>query len=431
MNKETFIKSTIILIIGGFITKILGMVIKIVNTRLIGLEGISLYMLIFPTFSLFMAISQFSLPTSISKLVSEDKYNNKNLVFSSIPIIFIFSLILMTIIIFSANFIASDLLKDSRCYLPILCIALVLPFEAISNMLRGYFFGKQKMIPHVVSHVLEQIIRLILTIVLIPTLLKHSLVYAVSFLVLVNMISEAASIIILLLFMPKNITIKKEDIKPNKTNIKNILNISIPNTSTRVIGNIGYFLEPIILTAGMIAGGYSISYITMEYGIVSGYSMPMLLLPGFFTGAISSSLIPVISKANANNNNLYIKKKIKQAILLSLMIGLPATLILFLFPNFFLKLIYGTTHGANYLKVLAFPFLLYYIELPLSAVLQATDKSKEVMFDNLIGIIFKTILLYVLSLLHIGIYSFIFAASINIIIVTLLHFIHIKNRFSH
>ena len=263
MNKETFIKSTIILIIGGFITKILGMVIKIVNTRLIGLEGISLYMLIFPTFSLFMAISQFSLPTSISKLVSEDKYNNKNLVFSSIPIIFIFSLILMTIIIFSANFIASDLLKDSRCYLPILCIALVLPFEAISNMLRGYFFGKQKMIPHVVSHVLEQIIRLILTIVLIPTLLKHSLVYAVSFLVLVNMISEAASIIILLLFMPKNITIKKEDIKPNKTNIKNILNISIPNTSTRVIGNIGYFLEPIILTAGMIAGGYSISYITM------------------------------------------------------------------------------------------------------------------------------------------------------------------------
>ena len=159
--------------------------------------------------------------------------------------------------------------------------------------------------------------------------------------------------------------------------------------------------------------------------------MPMLLLPGFFTGAISSSLIPVISKANANNNNLYIKKKIKQAILLSLMIGLPATLILFLFPNFFLKLIYGTTHGANYLKVLAFPFLLYYIELPLSAVLQATDKSKEVMFDNLIGIIFKTILLYVLSLLHIGIYSFIFAASINIIIVTLLHFIHIKNRFSH
>ena len=75
MNKDSFIKSTIILIIGGFITKILGMVIKIINTRLIGLEGIALYMLVFPTLSLFTSLAQFSLPVSISKLVSEDKYN--------------------------------------------------------------------------------------------------------------------------------------------------------------------------------------------------------------------------------------------------------------------------------------------------------------------------------------------------------------------
>ena len=426
MNKESFIKSTIILIIGGFITKILGMIIKIVNTRLLGINGIALYMLIFPTFSLFMSLSQFSLPISISKLVSEDKYNNKNLVFSSIPIILIFDLILIIIILLSGKFIAVNLLKDSRCYLPIICISLVLPFEAISNMLRGYMFGKQRMLPHVVSHVLEQIIRLILTIIIIPSLLEKSLIYAVSFLILVNMISEASSIIIILLFLPTNIIIRKKDIIPTKSSIKNILNISIPNTSTRVIGNIGYFLEPIILTLGMLASGYSINYITLEYGIVSGYSMPMLLLPGFFTGAVSSSILPIISKAYANKNFPYIKKKTKQAILTSLLIGIPATLLMFLFPSFFLNSIYGTAYGANYLKILSIPFLLYYIELPLSAVLQATNKSKEVMLDNLVGIILKTILLYLTSLLHIGIYSFIIACSVNIIVVTILHIVHVK-----
>ena len=428
MNKDAFIKSTIILVIGGFITKILGMIIKIVNTRVLGINGIALYMLIFPTFSLFMSLSQFSLPISISKLVSEDKYNNKNLVFSSIPIILIFDLILIIIILLSSRFISINLLKDSRCYLPIISIGLVLPFEAISNMLRGYMFGKQRMLPHVVSHILEQIIRLVLTIIIIPNLIEKSLIYAVSFLVLVNMISEASSIIILLLFLPKEIVIRKKDIIPTKSSIKDILNISIPNTSTRLIGNIGYFLEPIILTAGMLASGYSISYITTEYGIISGYSMPMLLLPGFFTGAISSSILPVISKAHTNKNYSYIKKKTNQAILTSLLIGIPATLLLFLFPNFFLKSMYGTTYGANYLKILAFPFLLYYIELPLSAVLQATNKSKEVMLDNLIGIIIKTILLYLTSLLHIGIYSFIIGCSVNIGIVTMLHIIHIKKR---
>ena len=428
MNKEKFIKSTIILIIGGFITKILGMVIKVINTRLIGLEGISLYMLIFPTFSLFMSLSQFSLPTSVSKLVSEDKYNNKNLVFSSIPIILIFDLILIAIILLSASFISINLLKDSRCYLPILCISCVLPFEAMSNMLRGYFFGKQKMLPHVISHIIEQIVRLVLTIILVPTLIKIDLVYAVSFLILVNMISEFTSIIILLIFMPKHIKITHQDIKPQKNNIKNILSISIPNTNTRLIGNIGYFLEPILLTSGMLAAGYDISYITLEYGIVAGYSMPLLLLPGFFTGAISNSLLPVISKANTLKQYSYIKRKLKQAILISLMIGIPITFILFLFPNFFLKLFYGTTHGGIYLRYLAIPFLFYYIELPLAATMQAMDMSKNVMIDNMIGIILKTVLLYFLSLLHIGIYGFIIASSINIILVATSHYFHVKNK---
>lgn len=431
MNKEKFIKSTIILIIGGFITKILGMIIKVINTRLIGLEGISLYMLIYPTFSLFMSLSQLSLPTSISKLVSEEKYNNRNLIFSSIPIIIISDLVLITVILLSAQFISIDLLKDSRCYLPILCISMVLPFEALSNMLRGYFFGKQKMFPHVVSHVIEQIIRLTLTILLVPTLLKIDLVYAVAFLVLVNMISEFTSIIVLLLFMPKNTKIKKEDLKPNKQNIKNILTIAIPNTNTRLIGNIGYFLEPILLTSGLITAGYSLSYITQEYGIVSGYSMPLLLLPGFFTGAISNSLLPVISKAAVEKKYNYIKRKLKQAISISLMIGLPVTLILFFFPEFFLNLFYGTTHGGNYLKALAFPFLFYYIELPFAACLQAMDKSKQVMLDNILGIILKTILIYVLSLCHIGIYSFIIASSVNIITVTISHLIHIKKALKN
>ena len=55
-------------------------------TRLLGTEGIGIYMLIMPTFTLFIALAQFGMPIDISKLFSEDKRNNKNLVFSSIPI---------------------------------------------------------------------------------------------------------------------------------------------------------------------------------------------------------------------------------------------------------------------------------------------------------------------------------------------------------
>ena len=71
--KNKFIKSTIILIIGGLITKLLGFVIKIVYTRMIGEDGISLFMLVTPAYSLFITIAQLGLPIAISKLVAENK----------------------------------------------------------------------------------------------------------------------------------------------------------------------------------------------------------------------------------------------------------------------------------------------------------------------------------------------------------------------
>ena len=76
--KNKLIKSTFILLIGGIITKVLGMAIKIIVTRMIGIEGLSLYTLIMPTFGLLIALAQLGFPIAISTLVAEGKSNNKN-----------------------------------------------------------------------------------------------------------------------------------------------------------------------------------------------------------------------------------------------------------------------------------------------------------------------------------------------------------------
>ena len=107
--KEKFIKSTIILIIGGLLTKILGMVIRIVTTRIIGLEGIGLYMLVMPTYGLFITIATLSLPIAISKLVSENTRNNKNVVLGIIPIALLFNFFVVTVLIMSSTFISDTL----------------------------------------------------------------------------------------------------------------------------------------------------------------------------------------------------------------------------------------------------------------------------------------------------------------------------------
>ena len=96
--KNKFIKSTIILIIGGFITKILGMIIKIVLTRVIGPTGIGLYMLVLPTFNLFITLCNLGVPTAITKLVSERKKSSKKIIIPTTMIILIYDIILILII---------------------------------------------------------------------------------------------------------------------------------------------------------------------------------------------------------------------------------------------------------------------------------------------------------------------------------------------
>ena len=402
------------------------MFIKIVLTRLIKEEGMGLFMLIMPTFSLLCAISQMGFPTAISKLVAEDRFNNKKLVLGIIPISLVINLFIIILLIFSSSFIANVLLKDPRTHLGIMAIGFVLPFVSISSILRGYFFGKERMLPHVISNILEDIIRLVLIIIFIPILMNKGLEYVVAFLIIISIFSELSSIIIFMVCAPKKIQLKKDDFKLNHHNLKNIFSISIPTTGSRLIGSIGYFLEPIILTFALSKSGYSNFFIVREYGIINGYVLPLLLLPSFFTLAISQAIIPIISKSYSRNDLITTKRKIKQSIFFSLMIGIPATLIFMLIPEIPLKLIYDTDIGINYIRTLAPIFLLHYIQAPLVSSLQAMGKAKEAMFGTLIGMIFRTITLFILSMAKIGIWGLVIATSVNIVIVTSHQYIKIK-----
>ena len=424
--KERFIKSTIILIIGGLLTKILGMIIRIVTTRIIGVDAVGLFMLVMPTYGLFVTIATLSLPIAISKLVSENTRNNKNVVLGIIPIALLFNIFVIGVLIFSSNFISSTLLQNSKLYYPILAISVTLPFVTLSSIIRGYFFGKQKMIPHVTSNLFEQIVRLVMTIIITPYLLKLGNISVVTGLVLFNVVSELLSILILFFFIPKNTKIHKSDLLPDYNNVKDIFSISFPTTAGRIISSIGNFLEPIVITFVLISIGYNNDYITKEYGIISGYVFPMVMLPQFLSGAISSALLPTISYYSTNNMKKAIKRKLYQAIIFSLLIGICFTIIFMLFPKTCLDLMFNFNEGDKYLFVAAPIFLLTYIQGPIVSTLQAMDKAKVVMNSSLMGVFIKTIVLFFALYLDIDMYALLIAIFIQYLIVTIYQYKKLK-----
>lgn len=426
--KEKFIKSTIILIIGGIITKILGMLNKVIMARYLGTEGLGIYMMILPSFILFLNISSFGFPVAVSKLVSEDDRNNKKLIFTSIIFVLFINFLLMIFILFIAKYLSFNLLHEKRSYYAIMAISLVIPFASISGILRSYFFGRERMGPHVISHITEDIVRIIAMVIGVPFFMHKGVEYAVCFVILTNIISEVTSILILFFFLPKNFSLTRSDVKPSKIYLRDCLSISIPTTATRLIGSICYFLEPIILTGVLLYVGYPNSVIVREYGIISGYALPLILLPSFFSNAISQALLPVITKKYKMRDIAGVKRKIRQGIAYSLLIGIPLTIVLEMFPDKLLKLLYNTTSGVSYIRFLAPVCLLQYIQAPLASTLDALGMSKENFTSNLAGVLTRLVMLPLFSLTKIGMCGLIFSTSLNIAVVTMMNIKQVRKK---
>lgn len=423
--KNKFIKSTLILIIGGFITKVLGMIIKIIMTRNISEDAIGLYMLILPTYNLFITLVSGGMQISISKLISENKISKRKIMNTALTISFILGIMLVFLILLLSKPI-SLILHNEKLYIPILSMILSIPFIGISSVLKGYLFGLNKMHAQVISNFFEQIIRIIMFIIFLPKMSNN--IETVTFIIGSNLVNELLSVIILSLFINKKVQIK--DFEINKDIKHEILSISIPSTTSRLLGTISYFFEPIIITNLLLINGYSSNYVIKEYGILTGYSMQLLLLPSFFSMAISQSIIPLISNAYSNKKYNYIKRKIRDIVLLSFSIGFIYILIINSNVKYFMNLVYNTNLGIKYIKIMSPVFILLYIQGPLTSILQSINKANESMKSTIEGIIIKTILMVILSYMHFGIYSLIYSMLINIIYVTLHNYIVIKKTIN-
>lgn len=422
--KNKFVKSTLILIIGALLTKLLGFVIKIIFTRTVSETDINLYSIIMPTYSLLITLAQLGFPLAISNLIAENKTTSKKILFSIIPASLLINIILITLVFLTAPYISNNLLHNKDAYYPIVSIAFILPFISISSIIRGYFFGKQQMFPHTLSNIIEQLFRLLLIIILLPKILKYGTIITVSVYILLNILSEIISIIVFLFFAPKNFSIKKKDLTPDITIIKDILSIAIPTTSSRIIGNVGYFFEPIILTYTLTICGYSNNFILSEYGTYNAYVLPLLTIPSFFILALNTSLIPEISK-NRNNKKIVIKR-LKQSLIFSFIIGLVSNTFVYIFTKDILNIVFKTSKGIEYIKFLASFFVFLYLEGPLASTLQALNYAKYTMTVTIITTIIKLLTLFIFSLLHIGLYGLLISEIINIFLILYLNSIKIK-----
>src|SRR5690625_664207 len=430
MSKQSFLYGTLILIIAGMFTRFLGFINRLVVARLMGEEGVGLYMMALPTLFLIITLTQLGLPVAISKRVSEatatgNEQKVKSILSTSIMITSLLSIVFTIGMTFLAPMIASTLFTDHRTLYPLLAIIPIVPIVAISSVLKGYFQGKQNMKPQSYALMIEQAIRITCVAIFIKITLPFGVEFAAAGAMISVIIGELASLLFMIYTFKRKKTIKIRYrffsyIKSSKETLKELFSIALPSTGSRLINSISLFLEPILVAQSLAFAGLSTTLATKQYGELTGYAMPLLFLPTFITNSLSIALVPSISEAEAKKQTRLIHYRIHQSIRLSFASGGIATIILSLSAVPILTYMYGTANASQFLALMAPFYILLYIQSPLQSALQALDLAKPAMWNSLIGAACKLTDLYLLaSNASFGIMGVALAMCVGVVLVTL------------
>ncbi|HEY4601192.1 MAG TPA: stage V sporulation protein B [Cerasibacillus sp.] len=437
MSKQTFLKGTLILICAGMITRLLGFVNRLVLARLIGEEGVGLFMMALPTLFLIIAMTQMGLPIAISKRVAEaeaqqNKEKVKQILVVSLVITSISSIIFTTVMILGGSFIATTLLTDERTFYPLIAISPIVPIIAIAAVIRGYFQGKQNMKPQSIAMVIEQIIRISCVYLFVKLLLPYGIEFAAAGAMFSVILGEFISLLYMVYQFRQEKSVKIRTnffntLRSSRQALQELFSIALPTTGSRMIGSISYFFEPIIVSQSLAIAGITTALATKQYGELAGYVLPLLLLPTFITNSLAVALVPSISEADARSHHALIHYRIHQAIRISFASGAIATIILSLYSKEILTIIYGTANASPFIILMAPFFILLYIQSPLQAALQALDLAKPAMWNSLFGNLMKFIILFLLaSNQQFGIMGVAIAMCVGVVLVTLLHLFTLK-----
>ncbi|WP_340399237.1 stage V sporulation protein B [Paenibacillus sp. FSL H8-0079] len=450
MKKQTFIQGAMILLAAGIVNRILGFIPRIALPRVIGAEGVGIYQLSYPFFIVLVTLITGGIPLAVAKLVAEadtgaNRYSPQRILQISLSFTLTLGVVFMFLCIIFAPWVTKYVLTDERVYHTFVSMSPMIAIIAVSAVYRGYFQGKQNMMPTAISSIVETIIRIVCVIWFAWLLLPHGIAQAAAGAMLGALVGEFGGMLVLLWkynrqknelplgnhqnmsnLSSKPITTGTPVMKDTDTTqtglIRRLLAISVPVTAGRLVGSLSYLAETIVTAQSLALAGISKGLATAQYGALQGMIIPLLLLPGALTSSLATSLVPSLSEASAQGDRALIHKRMHQALRLALVTGAPFSVFMYVLAEPMCLVLYNDASIGSMLKLMA-PFALFiYIQAPLQAALQALDRPGKALLNTFIGAVIKiTLILTLASRPEYGIFGAVIAICVNSTVVTLLH----------
>ncbi len=440
MKKQDFLKGAFILTIAGFVSKLMGALYRIPLARLIGGEGMGLYQMAYPIYTMILAVSTAGIPVAISILVAEKNaqgdYRGGVRVFKIALLLLTLTGLIFTLVVFNiADYLSKEVLNDERSFYAIIAISPAILITAVNSAFRGFFQGNRTMTPTAVSQVVEQFIRVTTVLVAAYLLLPYGIEFSAAgatFGAVTGSIFALIVLVILYFTYPKKDKFISKTIS-SKEGIccitGRILYIALPLSLGGLVMPVMQLIDAVLVPLRLQSAGYSIMRSTELFGQLSGMANALINLPAIITISLSVSLVPAISELAARKQLSVLRNRVITALRITFLLCLPAAAGLSVLATPISILLYDIAEVGVSLSVLgpAVVFLgLYQIT---AAVLQGIGKTYLPVKNLLLGALVKIIFTYWLTALtSIGIRGAAFATVCGFLTAFLLNSFDIKKH---
>ena len=406
-ESNNFLVQGAILAVAGILVRLIGLAYRVPLLRIIGSKGMGYYSTAYNLYAIILLLSSYSLPLAVSKMVSsriaKNEYKNANKILRAA---LIYATIVgglgFVIVFFGANFFASNLYQMPLAKYALQSLAPTIWIMAYLGVLRGYFQGHSTMVPTALSQIFEQIVNAAVSVGAAYYLCEAALKQAKG-----TGAGTVIALLVMLAFFFVTANVRRKNILNDKTlrkesfsTITRVLILTvIPVIASTAIYNINSVLDGMVFGQSMKALGLE-EETSRLYGIYTGGYLVLVNVPVAIANAMSSSLIPTISRSFSKGERSDVNSKISMVIRFATIVSFPCAIGLAVISMPVMGILFNSAEDAMlaaYLMILGSGVVvLYSVSTVTNAVLQGTSLINKPVKNAFISLIIHFIILYIL-----------------------------------
>ncbi|MGE5405604.1 MAG: putative polysaccharide biosynthesis protein [Candidatus Saccharibacteria bacterium] len=407
-GKNNFLWGAFILGMAGIISKIIGAVYRIPLGRYLGGEGIGLYQMAYPFYTIILALATAGIPVAISIMIAQRETaglsgDSRRIFRVSFVCLFFVGVLLSLLVYVIARPAAVYVMKQPKAALAIMAIAPAVFLASIESVFRGYFQGYQRMVPTAISQVVEQLFRAAFVVLLALWLLPRGLEVAAAGATFGAVIGGAAGVAVLvgiyiwdkLQYRPAYGLARSS--QSSLSLASELLHLAVPVSLGAVVMPLVQLLDTIIVPMRLASLNLPIERATELFGQLTGMASILVNLPMILTVSIGTSLVPAAAEAMARHDRYSLYQGINNGLRVGLILVLPAAVGLAVLAEPIMSLLFDAPEAGIPLAYLSWAVIALAVFQITGSSLQGIGLSKIPMRNLMITGVLKVIMNYTLT----------------------------------